>query len=189
MSEIIDNNSEKYKKFLLGVRCDNENYITVSGADISDEAKDKLSVDENKHLVLFRSFYDLFDALLSGKYLFDDENISKWAVDASVAPSLYTSVDFDILGLSAITENTLSPLYDTIGIVTDFAYQVDDEKLLSHLYSDAVGEFYDSASDVLLWRTEDHLSSSLDYESFLNEIHCIHDLIKSKIHIYDRVTD
>ncbi|MBO9205280.1 MULTISPECIES: hypothetical protein [Niastella] len=168
--EFIENASEKYRKYLLEITYDNQCYYTVSGLDLEDEEKDKLLINSKKQLVLFSDVASLLKAIKNGDYYFDKNNIQKWEAAFSSSDGPYAAIDFDILGKPAIDFTdpaTLISIHLTIGILSDFAIQVDDKLLLARLYQSIIEEFKDSVMDYAIWKTTEDIAIAFNRNLFL----------------------
>lgn len=171
--EIDENVSEKYRKYLLKITYDNQDYYTISGADFEDEEKDKVLINSNKQLLLFSDVARLLKAVKEGEYYFDRDNIQKWAEEFSSSEEPYAEVDFDIIGKPEIDFNDLDVLksiLDTLGILTDFAIQVDDKLMIDRLYQSVINEFKDNIMDFIVWDVDEELTVTVDQNLFLSAL-------------------
>lgn len=168
--EFEENVSEKYRKYLLKITYDNQYYYTMSGLDLEDEEKDKLLIDSNKQLVLFSDVARLLKAIRKGEYYFDRDNLQKWEAAFSSSDEPYAEIDLDILGRPAIDFTDLDVLISihfALGILTDFAIQVDEKLMIERLYQPIIEEFKDSVMDFTVWKTTEELTITFDRNLFV----------------------
>jgi len=179
--ESKENVSEKYRKYLLKIIYDNQDCYTITGADLEDGEKDKLLINSNKQLVLFSDVASLLQAIKKGEYYFDKDNLQKWEKEFSSAEEPYAEIDLDILRRPEIDFTDLDELisiHSTLGILTDFAIQVDDKLMIEHLYQPIIEEFKDSVMDFTVWKTTEELPITFDRNLFLNVINDLYFLLK-----------
>lgn len=171
--EIDENVSEKYRKYLLKIIYDKQDYYTISGADFEDEEKDKVLINSNKQLLLFSDVVRLLKAVKEGECYFDRDNILKWAEEFSSSEQPYAEVDFDKIGKPDIDFSdidVLKSILDTLGILTDFAIQVNDKLMIDRLYQSVINEFKDNVMDFIVWDSDEELKVTVDQNLFLNAL-------------------
>jgi hypothetical protein len=176
--------SEKFRKYLLEITYDNQDYYTISGADLEDEEKDKLLISSNKKLVLFSDVARLLKAVKNDEYYFDRNNIQKWVKEFSSSDGPYAAVDFDIIGKPHVDFNDLDVLksiLDTLGILTDFAIQVDDKLLINVLYQSIIVEFKESVMDIIIWKVKESLPVTFDRSLFLGVLNDLYFSLKKGV--------
>jgi hypothetical protein len=61
--EFDEDVSEKYRKYLLRITYANQDYFTISGADLEDEEKGKVLINSNNQIVLFSDVTHLLKAI------------------------------------------------------------------------------------------------------------------------------
>ena len=179
--ESNENVSEKYRKYLLKVIYDNQYYYTISGADLEDEEKDKLLINSNKQLVLFSDVSSLLQAIKKGGYYFDRDNLQRWEAAFSSSDEPYAQIDLDILGKPDIDFadlDVLMSIHDTLGVLTDFAIQIDDKLMIARLYESVIGEFKDSVMDYRVWKTKEDITIAFDRNLFLGVLNDLYFLLK-----------
>lgn len=71
--------SEKYRKYILTTKINKINYFIILGADLSDNAKDKILIDSNKKILCSQTITDLFDYILKHK-VFDNLHFKEWVM-------------------------------------------------------------------------------------------------------------
>lgn len=179
--DFIENASEKYRKYLLEITYDNQCYYTMSGADFEDEEKDKVLINSNKQLVLFSDVASLLQAIKKGEYYFDKDNLQGWEAAFSSADEPYTEIDLDIIGSPEIDFTDLDVLVSihyTLGILTDFAIQIDDKLMIARLYESVIDEFKDSMMDYTVWKTTEELIIKFDRKLFISILNDIYLTLK-----------
>ncbi|OQP42716.1 hypothetical protein A4H97_11140 [Niastella yeongjuensis] len=176
-----ENVSEKYRKYLLKIAYDNQYYYTVAGADLQDEEKDKLLINSNKQLVLFSDVASLLQAIKKGEYYFDRDNLQKWEKEFSSSEEPYAEVDLDIVGRTEIDftdSDELISIHLTLGILTDYAIQIDDKLMIARLYESVIEEFKDSVMDYAIWKITEDLIITFDRNLFLSTLNDLYFSLK-----------
>lgn len=181
MSEI----SEKYRKYLIEIKYDEQQYYTVSGADMTIKNEEERLLTDGNKMVLFEKI--IFIKQATELFLFDKERLTAWAAEIPVDIEPYAQFDFDSFISDEIDFSNvavLEDLYMSIGVIEDYAIQVMDSALLGYLESDVMKEFKSISADLFLWKVRDDFNHDFDFNTFLFNLLSIHDLLKDRITIY-----
>lgn len=180
--------SEKFRKYLIKFNYQNQTYYTVSGADLTNPLEDEnLSVDENNKLVLFKNIYLIKQTIENKLFLFDPQQLIPWGARIDSEMASYAAFDLDVLMSDEIhkfNDALLEAVYQVIGVVEDYAIQVQDEMLIGYLQSDLFRSFKDIAADCYLWGEKDSFDADFDYETFTSKLHNFSSYLKTRIRIY-----
>ncbi|NIG53326.1 hypothetical protein [Chitinophaga sp. Cy-1792] len=156
--------SEKFRKYLCKIIFSAKSYYTVSGADISENYADKVLIGNNSNWLFFEEEKDLLTYILNTDLLFDPANIKQWAAlfDPHCAP--YAVVDIDSLIADANTEDLywVDKVYNSLGIINDYAIQTSNEYLITLLCHDAISQFKEDVADCVLWAKTEKVETSVD---------------------------
>ncbi|MFB6454390.1 hypothetical protein ACE38W_03890 [Chitinophaga sp. Hz27] len=181
--------SERYSKFLIAVRFSNHDYFTVFGTDKTAGDVDKLLVDEAGNLLLFTTRSELSFFIEKSDNLFDIKHTKEWACSIQETIEAYYVLDLDIfkLSLDIDNEDMFDTLYTTIGIVEDYARQVNNKSLLTIFNSAAMLTFYDEMSDYFLWAKTDILSTTVDLAYLAQQFGLIYKLLECNIKVSGKI--
>lgn len=181
--------SEKYRKYLLEVIFEKQRYYTVFGADLSDNELDKLLIDKDKKLILYSSYEDLLTIIRTTTYFFDTKTLQEWAKDIEGIKSPYATISLDVLSISIDFEdvNLVKSVYDTLGIIEDYANQVNDEGLFQFLQMDTLVQFKNEVSDYFIWSESKELKISVDINALLILLKEINKILKGKLITYKKI--
>lgn len=179
--------SEKYKKFLLGIVFEGQQYCTVSGADLSDDGIDKLLVDADDNILICSKPADLLILIQKDASFFDNKRLHEWAKEIAGIEVPYATISFDVLAKSSFDLNDtelFNAIYDTVGIVEDYAIQVSDEKLLAIYERDILLQFKDDLANYFLWGQNKVFKISVDLGVLFLSLKEIYERLKEKLNIY-----
>lgn len=171
MKENFTQISERLRKYLIRIKYRDEYYFTVFGADLKDHEVDKLMVDGGNNLLLFLSRNKLKYYLKQGNLPFDKENLNEWAFFLSHSSKPYQDLDLDSLIDVAEGIEWSSRAFKILGVIEDYARQVNDGELLSIIEGDVINLFKNNVSDILIWRKSLYLKNNNDLISDLNKIY------------------
>jgi hypothetical protein len=149
-----DAHSEQYKKYLLEVIYKGASWYTVWGTDLTDEDTDYLLTDTQGKLLLFSNCADVFRTILHTDHFPDIKTLHAWARESHLVENPYTILDLDVLsmrGIAASQIDLLETVYATIGMVGDYAVQVNNRALTDLLHSDVIRLYNDLFADYFLW--------------------------------------
>ncbi len=129
----MDNaSSEEFRKYLVGITIRGKRYFTVSGADLHDDDKDKIMLDENNKPVVFRNIETLLNYINKADRLFDIDNFRRWAVTISTNEKTYADVyleDLDQIDNLINSTDTYEDIVNAVYLIQDYAIQVNNEEL------------------------------------------------------------
>ncbi|WP_160716325.1 hypothetical protein [Chitinophaga solisilvae] len=183
----IDNISERYRKYLLQIVFEEQMYYTVSGADFSDQETDKLLVDADGNILLFSLPADLLSVILKGTSFFDNGILQEWAREINGIEESYAVINLDLLGQNNFYLNDvdlLKSIYDTLGIVEDYANQINDERLLALLEKDILLQFKDDLASYFIWSENKAFKTFVHVDALLLLLKEIHTKLKERLNIY-----
>lgn len=186
MMKDINSTSEKYRKYLLEVLFEEQMYYTVWGSDLSNNDTDKLLIDADNNILAFQTPAALLTAILKANSFFDNEMLSKWAKEAFGIEKPYATINFDGLSIKNIDLSNVDlfrQVNDTLGVVTDYAIQVNEESLLKLLESDALKQFKDDLSDYYIWSESETLKTSVDADDLILSLNSIYTVLKKRLTI------
>lgn len=144
--------SQKYRKFLVEVIYKGASYYTVWGTD--DHDIDKFIVDTNGKLLLFSNRGDVFRVVLNTDHFFDIQLLQAWARECDLIESPDFVMDLDVLSMRnipATATDLLESVYHNVGLVKDYALQVNNGELLNLFDSDIVRFHYEVFANYFLW--------------------------------------
>ncbi|MGO4293269.1 hypothetical protein [Chitinophaga sp. RAB17] len=144
--------SQKYRKFLIEVIYRGASYYTIWGTDDNDI--DKFIVDRNEKLLLFSNPDDVFQVVLSTDHFFDIKSLQAWAGERDCIENPDSVVDLDVLSMRnipATATDLLESVYHTVGLVQDYALQVNNDELIDLFNSDIVRFHYDVFANYFIW--------------------------------------
>lgn len=163
MTESHNNNvSEKYNRYILGVCYKDILYYTVWGADANTEQDDdKVLVNADGKMLLFTDINTLLEYIKQHiDELYDKERFAHWATEISKPFSTYTVKYMDkliSLQQNMRDEQDVETLVNCIHLLSDYAYQVDDQELISLYESESILGFFDAYMDEYFWQeANDH---------------------------------
>ncbi|MBO9731471.1 MAG: hypothetical protein J7623_22715 [Chitinophaga sp.] len=176
--------SEKSSKFLLEIIFATQHYYTVSGADLTDNYVDKLLVDTDGSLLLCATPSDVLSLISKESSFFDNETLQEWSRQVTGIKTAYAVIDLDILLKDAFDPESYESVYYTLGVVKDYALQLNDEKLLAIFERDILKQFIDDLADYFTWSENDLLKISVEINILLLSLKEIYERLKQCIHIY-----
>lgn len=180
--------SEKLRKYLIEFKYQNQTYYTVFGGDLTTSNEDdKLSVDENNMLVLFKEVALVKQSIEDKLFLFDPERLIPWGTYMNPGMASYAKFDLDVFmsdDVHQFNDPVLEEIYGVMGIIKDYAIQVQDDILIGYLNSGLFRSFFDIASDCYLWGQKDVFDGDFDYDTFTSRIHNCYNYLKNRIRIY-----
>ena len=128
--------SDKYNKYLLEVILDGHSYYTVMGADRSDEFASKVLANTAGEWLLFPTPSDLYKAILEEGPFFDQELTAAWAREVGDHSEPHAIINLDLLIEKDLDANSRELFYGiliSLGLIEDFAIQIENEALLDIL--------------------------------------------------------
>ncbi len=159
---IVENKvSEDYRKYLISISIFGRNYQTVWGTDLEGD-DDKLIIGNNGEIIFSTDFEGLKNYLLSHtELLFDRANFLKWLNESeNIEP--YATYNFDQIQrlvdqrehfLDIEQKNLLIEVNDILNLIGDFAYQKNDQSLLTILEGKNTLLFKDYVYTEFLWNS------------------------------------
>lgn len=178
--------SEKYRKYLLEVTFAGQKYYTVFGADYTENETDKLLVDITGRMLLFSSSADLLSSILKTTYFFDTEVLQTWAKEILDIEKSYQLINFDVLTQRPFDVKDIKlfkSIYDTIGVIEDYANQVRDEKLLAVLTSDILLQFKNDLASYFIWSGTKIFKLSVDVDVLHLSLSDLHARLKERLNV------
>lgn len=147
--------SEQYGKYLIKCSFDFKSYYIVWGIDLNDDSTDKLLIDRNQNIVLFNSISDIKAYCNNTICEFKDrDNLIKWVGNITKESKAYTVIKFEyLLIVDFKVDSDISELYALLGIIQDYANQVQNLKLIELLSSKQVDLFMDVCSNFFIWKS------------------------------------
>ena len=152
-----------YEKYLITIRFDEVDYYLVWGADSTDRGDDKLLVDEEKNILLFRKQPDALTYILEASTpLLDVHKLKEWAT-ASLTVGTYSSYLYDLDELRKLVDNDRLRLDEKarredvlywvnfINLVGDYAIQINEVYLLKARESESIRSFWEYGYDTFFW--------------------------------------
>ena len=133
--------SDKYNKYLLEVILEGHSYYTVMGADRSDEFAAKVLTNTAGEWLLFTTPADLYKAILEAGPSFDQEHITAWAKEVGDHADPHATINLDLLVEKDLDANSKELFYGiliSLGLIEDFAIQIENEALLNILDTDII---------------------------------------------------
>lgn len=169
--------SQKYRKFLIEVIYKGASYYTVWGTDDNDI--DKFIVDTTGKLLLFSNRGDVFRVVLNTDHFFDIKLLQAWAREGDLIENPDSVMDLDVLSMRnipATATDLLESVYHNVGLVQDYAVQVNNGELINLFDSDIVRFHYDFFANYFLWSPQiDFEFTTLPdaYSDAVNSMYCI----------------
>jgi hypothetical protein len=74
--------------------------------------------------------------------------------------------------------DVLISIHHTLGILTDFAIQVDDKLMIDRLYQSEINEFKDSVMDFAIWGIKDNITITFDRNIFIGILNDLYSSLK-----------
>ncbi len=160
--------SEKYKKFIIGIKLNGENNLLVSGMDISNEDKDFVLLDKDDKVLLFNDFLQIEDYIINTEVL-DNTNFQSWVKELKIKEP-YISYDIDnildrikkVIDFSELNKDMLSHIVDFINLIGDYAYQINKEDLIVLYENQRIDQFKELFMDGFIWKTKNSHELSLN---------------------------
>jgi len=146
--------SEKYQKYLVEITYQGASWFSVTGTDAIDNDADKILVDKQGRILLFANREDLRKHLLNTNDFFDSIRLQAWAVESNNIVHPYALLNLDVLlgrNINVTRTPLLLSIYIIIGIVEDYAVQVNNRDLIHILGSDTIRLHQDIFADYFLW--------------------------------------
>lgn len=182
MAESLENASQEFLKFLVEVIYEKRHYFTVWGTDTADDEQDKWLVDTKQRILFFHDLQTLQKSVILKSNFLDTEKIKQWGryLDRDSSPN--NVFNFDLLAVdSDHLYGSLRDLYYLIGLIEDFAIQIDDTKMRRLFRSDLFIKFKDEAANTFLLEGQDEFDKDFDFIALARECLKIHKDLKGKI--------
>jgi len=180
--------SEEFRKYLIEFEYNKQVYYTVSGADLSDSNEaEKVLVDEDKKMLLFNEVSLIKQAIENKLFLFDNERLQEWSAGITFPAVPYARFNLDILisdKINSHSDPSLEEIYLVIGVIEDYAIQINDGQLIACLQSKLFRDFKEISADCYLWGVKDIFDQGFDFNTFLSERCAFYNLLKERIRIY-----
>jgi hypothetical protein len=151
----MEDPSETYQKYLTGVLLNDQLYYTIWGADRKTFNEDpKVIIDNEDRHLLFKEKKALFDYLHNADNLFDAENFKQWLKATGPALDVYAIMNIDCL--KNIPDSypdgvRFKEIVDARNFVSDYALQINDEKLHPLIEHDDVKAMFFGFMDRHFW--------------------------------------
>ncbi len=147
-------------KYLIEFIINGESCKTLWGADINDNENDKFLIDSKYDIVIFKSFTRLREYVLSN-IVFDSKNSIEWANQNKIEMEPFYSIDLDeideIITYSKegiFQRDNANNLVDFINLFGDYAFQIENNILLSLFKNTSIQFVLDFNYDTEFWDSE-----------------------------------
>ncbi len=179
--------SEKYKKYIVGLKLNGEDKLLVSGMDITNEYKDFLLLDKDSKVLLFNDFSQIEEYILNEELL-DNNNLQSWVKELKNKKP-YVSYNIDNIlnaiekakDLRELNKDMLSQIVDFINIIGDYAYQINKEDLIVLYEHQLIDQFKELFMNDFIWKLEVSDEAGLNtvpWESFRTAFEKLYNLFK-----------
>lgn len=154
---------DSYGKYFIAIKTGGNKQYLVWGEDATDNHDDKILLDKTGKVLLFDSMYNALQYILKPSVkLFDSINMKFWA-QACSERGTYLSCTYDLDILTAlVSTNQFADLQNSeradclhllsfVNVVSDYAYQTNDQHLLHLRRSEPLEMFLDHTYNHYLW--------------------------------------
>ncbi|OSZ78967.1 hypothetical protein CAP35_12175 [Chitinophagaceae bacterium IBVUCB1] len=180
--------SAKYDKWIIKLIIKRKAFFVFWGNDKTDEDKNKMLLDSDDNLLLFKSPSAVLSYLGKKKSLFDDKNIRKWHKDFKKPGRADIIIDIDLLQ-NAILEFENRAIFEELinawSIVDDYAYQTENKKMLKICQSKQIKNLFDLNCNMYLWTSiEKNVQKNmkiLDEEKVVELLEKLYELFIEKV--------